>query len=709
MANKTIFELDPIVTQSSTDISETSLNGSGSRKETRLQKDTYTKNFISSKQISSQTTSVTLTASQIVNAEIKLNPADAAQNFTFPTKALLYAAMGSPPVNSSVSCQIPNISNFISTLINSDFDITGMPTLIIPLKSTFDLNFVVTQITPSLSISVLGGFIDTSGAGNVVGPSSATNNSLVRFDSTTGKLIKNSIATLDDSGNLTTTSVITDFITAINNDLRINPHASSDTIFIGHDFSLSRIYIGESSTQTDFQVKDSDGTNFKVDIDGNTTVYNKFITNNNTKTVVFINGIDGVDSVGNGNYNNPFQNPSYAQSQITDASPTKQYVLFITGDITDTGQIYFSPNISFYAPSPITVTNSMTVLADPAWATAAAGSSTNWININFTNHVTLDFSAMTPTANPTGNFINVNLTSPKILTVNGWSSGNDPLTFFYFENCSALPILDNISYRGLNNDWLQGQIANSATQTSGTSVLSKNDNFNGGLSFNGGIETLSTRNVSIECIGSKSYQNNFFISQFYDSSVTAKFVGCDILVFFPETGGAGSCDIEVRGCNIDIMHVEGSATTTINIDSASLPSQPNFTTDGLATINIGNNLYNNNVPAPYLTSGTINPLDIINEIIVIDSSVITPISLDWGDAADIVAAFPVPLPNSTRNLIIINKGSSTVTLTNTTDPSNVGTTGLIGGNTKVQAAQTTLTYRIVVGNIITPSIGIFGG
>lgn len=41
-----------------------------------------------------------------------------------------------------------------------------------------------------------------SGTGDVVGPSSATDNALARYDGTTGKLIQNSIVSLDDNGNL---------------------------------------------------------------------------------------------------------------------------------------------------------------------------------------------------------------------------------------------------------------------------------------------------------------------------------------------------------------------------------------------------------------------------------------------------------------------------------------------------------------------------
>src|SRR3989344_4871 len=43
---------------------------------------------------------------------------------------------------------------------------------------------------------------ETAGAGDVVGPSSSTDNAIVRFDSTTGKLIQNSGVTIDDSNNL---------------------------------------------------------------------------------------------------------------------------------------------------------------------------------------------------------------------------------------------------------------------------------------------------------------------------------------------------------------------------------------------------------------------------------------------------------------------------------------------------------------------------
>lgn len=50
-----------------------------------------------------------------------------------------------------------------------------------------------------------------SGSGDVVGPASSTDNALVRFDGTTGKLVQNSTATLDDTGNMDTASVKGDY------------------------------------------------------------------------------------------------------------------------------------------------------------------------------------------------------------------------------------------------------------------------------------------------------------------------------------------------------------------------------------------------------------------------------------------------------------------------------------------------------------------
>jgi hypothetical protein len=48
------------------------------------------------------------------------------------------------------------------------------------------------------------------GAGDIVGPASATDNAIARFDATTGKLVQNSSVTVDDSGNIATSGTVDD-------------------------------------------------------------------------------------------------------------------------------------------------------------------------------------------------------------------------------------------------------------------------------------------------------------------------------------------------------------------------------------------------------------------------------------------------------------------------------------------------------------------
>jgi len=67
----------------------------------------------------------------------------------------------------------------------------------------------VAAISLGSGLSMSGTTLSVSGGtGDVVGPASATDNALVRFDTTTGKLVQDSNATLSDSGTLTLTEGI---------------------------------------------------------------------------------------------------------------------------------------------------------------------------------------------------------------------------------------------------------------------------------------------------------------------------------------------------------------------------------------------------------------------------------------------------------------------------------------------------------------------
>jgi hypothetical protein len=59
------------------------------------------------------------------------------------------------------------------------------------------------------------------GSGDVVGPASSTDNAIARFDGTTGKLVQNSGATLDDSNNMSAASYTATGGTAANNTMYV--------------------------------------------------------------------------------------------------------------------------------------------------------------------------------------------------------------------------------------------------------------------------------------------------------------------------------------------------------------------------------------------------------------------------------------------------------------------------------------------------------
>lgn len=76
------------------------------------------------------------------------------------------------------------------------------------ISSTLDVGDVLTYVHGNgWQVVTLTGELKTSGSGggtgDVVGPASATDNAVARFDSTTGKLIKNSAFIVDNSGYVT--------------------------------------------------------------------------------------------------------------------------------------------------------------------------------------------------------------------------------------------------------------------------------------------------------------------------------------------------------------------------------------------------------------------------------------------------------------------------------------------------------------------------
>jgi hypothetical protein len=74
----------------------------------------------------------------------------------------------------------------------------------------------------------------TALGGDVVGPSSATDNAFARFDTTSGKLIKNSVATLNNTGSATFTGSINVNGTAASGaDLKLYEDTDTGTNYVG--------------------------------------------------------------------------------------------------------------------------------------------------------------------------------------------------------------------------------------------------------------------------------------------------------------------------------------------------------------------------------------------------------------------------------------------------------------------------------------------
>ena len=77
-------------------------------------------------------------------------------------------------------------------------------------------NFTITNTSPSLG-------------GDVVGPSSATDNAVARYDTTTGKLIQNSLVLIGDTGNVTGVNALTAESLTVNNNATLG-FSNTDTL-----------------------------------------------------------------------------------------------------------------------------------------------------------------------------------------------------------------------------------------------------------------------------------------------------------------------------------------------------------------------------------------------------------------------------------------------------------------------------------------------
>lgn len=152
------------------------------------------------------TTSGTLTGAWASQTQNYVFAAPSASSGTPSFRALVATdipALNYAPPTSGTSILYGNGSGgFSNVTIGTGLSFSGgtltntAPDQIVSL--TAGSGITISGTYPSFTIAATGG----GGTGDVIGPSSATDNAITRFDGTTGKLIQNSTITLDDNGNI---------------------------------------------------------------------------------------------------------------------------------------------------------------------------------------------------------------------------------------------------------------------------------------------------------------------------------------------------------------------------------------------------------------------------------------------------------------------------------------------------------------------------
>jgi len=87
------------------------------------------------------------------------------------------------------------------------------------------------NVTIGTNLTFTGGTLNATagGTGDVVGPASATDNAITRFDTTTGKLIQNSVVIVGDTGSITGVNALTAQSLVINNNTTLG-FSNTDTL-----------------------------------------------------------------------------------------------------------------------------------------------------------------------------------------------------------------------------------------------------------------------------------------------------------------------------------------------------------------------------------------------------------------------------------------------------------------------------------------------
>lgn len=224
------------------------------------------------------------------------------------------------------------------------------------------------------------GYYAVSGTGDVVGPASSTDNALARFDSTTGKLIQNSVGILSDTGALSG-------LTQLDVDnIRVDGNTISSTNTNG-DISILPNGTGEvvmptirSSSSAGLIVKSNSGTltaDFGAGGGANTTLYGSakmdFLT---ASKVVFTDASKNLTSTGIGTSSQFIKGDGSLDSSTY---LTGNQTITLSGDVTGSGTTSITTTIATGAVdlSMLSATGtpsaSTYLRGDNTWATVSGG------------------------------------------------------------------------------------------------------------------------------------------------------------------------------------------------------------------------------------------------------------------------------------------------------------------------------------------------
>ena len=159
-------------------------------------------------------------------------------------------ASGTSPMTASATIPSTNITGLgtMSVQDADDVNITGGTADGLALGGATPAAATVTTLRVNSTVSLAGetgalGQVLTSngaaaptwenvaGTGDVIGPASATDNALVRFDDTTGKLVQNSVVLIGDTGSVTGVNALTAESLTVNNNAVLGS-SNTDTLAV---------------------------------------------------------------------------------------------------------------------------------------------------------------------------------------------------------------------------------------------------------------------------------------------------------------------------------------------------------------------------------------------------------------------------------------------------------------------------------------------